>query len=452
MTATRHRNNGIRKTCGCPRRGWAKCPHSWRLNYKNVRIAIDRLAGRHIESKTEAEELAAEARKQIRNGTFGRPAPRQAMTLQELVDLYLERYVKVNRPARESAFRGQLNVVLKQSLPHARGAAPFGAWRLGDIVTDTVEVFREQRRAAGTGATGTNRYLGALRAVFNWAVRVGYVDRTPFKRGSESVVRLAKEAKRSRRLDADTDEAGRLLAACAPHLRAVVECALETGMRRGEILSLQWEQVVGLTLTAVEDRWDMAWARRAELFLPAAKTKTRSDRRIPISQRLRAVLELRRLDPAGQPYEPHHYVFGNALGQRVIDIKRAWMTAVLKAHGHKAVYTKGTNLAEASRVALHVIGLRFHDLRREAGSRWLEGGVPLHTVRDWLGHTSIAQTSTYLAGTLKTSHDAMLAFDAGRVQESANGGETEADGGMQTGAGADTNTRKHAVPLPATLM
>jgi integrase len=63
---------------------------------------------------------------------------------------------------------------------------------------------------------------------------------------------------------------------------------------------------------------------------------------------------------------------------------------------------------------LEAIDLHFHDLRREAGSRWLEGGVPLHTVRDWLGHTSIAQTSTYLASTMATAHDAMARFDACR--------------------------------------
>ena len=49
--------------------------------------------------------------------------------------------------------------------------------------------------------------------------------------------------------------------------------------------------------------------------------------------------------------------------------------------------------------ALGAIDLHFHDLRREAGSRWLEGGVPLHTVKDWLGHTNISQTSTYLNAT-----------------------------------------------------
>ena len=35
----------------------------------------------------------------------------------------------------------------------------------------------------------------------------------------------------------------------------------------------------------------------------------------------------------------------------------------------------------------------------------------MHVVRDWLGHTSVAQTSTYLSGTVKTQHDALRAYE-----------------------------------------
>ncbi len=40
------------------------------------------------------------------------------------------------------------------------------------------------------------------------------------------------------------DEIKQLLKACPDHLRDVVECALNTGMRRKEILTLKWEQVI----------------------------------------------------------------------------------------------------------------------------------------------------------------------------------------------------------------
>jgi len=110
-------------------------------------------------------------------------------------------------------------------------------------------------------------------------------------------------------------------------------------------------------------------------------------------------------------------VFGTVTGERVLSFKRAWQTAVLKAHGHKPTYLAGANLSTESRAALRAIDLHFHDLRREAGSRWLDAGVPLHQIQAWLGHTNIAQTSTYLAVTDAGADDAMAKFDRVRAQE-----------------------------------
>ncbi len=112
-----------------------------------------------------------------------------------------------------------------------------------------------------------------MRALFNWAIRTGHLKETPFKHGSETVIKLAKEPKRSRRLQDGEEE--RLLAAAGPHLRAVIECALETGMRRGEIMSLQWHQVVGIK---IEKEATITSAPRSQIFLPVAKTKTKTGR------------------------------------------------------------------------------------------------------------------------------------------------------------------------------
>ena len=214
-------------------------------------------------------------------------------------------------------------------------------------------------------------------------------------------------------------------------------------MRRGEIASLQWTQVEGLT---VEDS-TLAWASNASLMLPFGKTKTRRDRRIPISSRLKAILEMRRLDPAGHPVPMDGYVFRNEIGHQVQSTKRAWATAVLKGHGHKAAYTATGQLKAPSRETLATIDLHFHDLRREAGSRWLEGGVPLHTIRDWLGHTNIAQTSTYLAGTIQTEHDAMRQFERrrGNLQQLATDSRTGGRKRLQSAEGQERKPNKTAV-------
>jgi integrase len=300
----------------------------------------------------------------------------------------------VKRPkayAREQHTIGALKATMLPRLAGA-GELAFGDWLVSDITTDTVERFRELRsrrrtvRYAGEqvdrqvgGIVTANRNLSFLRGVFNWAIRIGLVERTPFKRGTETVVKLTHELKRTRRLEAG--EAERLLDACSqsqnPALRATVEAAIETGCRLGELLSLQWHQIRSTP--------------KPHLFLPAQKTKTKKDRRIPISTRLQAILDMRRTDPNGEDQPATAYVFGNAIGQKNGSIKTAWDRACQRAD---------------------ITDLHFHDLRREAGSRWLDGGVPLQTVRDWLGHSNVSQTSTYLASTSEGEFEAMRRFEA----------------------------------------
>ena len=119
---------------------------------------------------------------------------------------------------------------------------------------------------------------------------------------------------------------------------------------------------------------------------------------------------MRRTGPDGVQHPPNAYVFGNEIGHRVTTFKRAWVAAVLRAHGSPAQRVTKTEtrpdgtvrkrftarLTAESQAQLRAINLHFHDLRREAGSRWLDGGVPLQVIRDWLGHANISQTSTYL--------------------------------------------------------
>jgi integrase len=455
---TRHHNGGVRKICGCPRRSWPKCAHPWHFSFKwkdtHHRFSLDKHLDRQLDSKSDAEDAAATIRMAIKAGTFGQATPRADMTVRQFFDLYLERYVDVQRAARRQAFVYALDTIARTVVPRPiAGRAAIGDWRLTDVVTDTIERFREVRRAAGVGPTGVNRNLQSFRAALNWGVRTGYLPASPFKRGTETAVRLSKEARRSRRLQEGEEE--KLLAAAGPHLRAIVEGALETGMRRGEIMSLTWGQIRGMTIEKDDRQKDrIVWAPRAEIFLPASKTKTKTDRRIPISTRLKTILEMRRCDPAGVPLALDTYVFGTEIGTKVDASKRAWATAVLKAHGHTPRFTPTTkNLTAESRAALRAIDLHFHDLRREAGSRWLDGAVPLHTVRDWLGHTSIAQTSTYLAGTLATQHDAMRQFDVrrGRLQPLATEVKTEGRKRPRTAISRPRTTNKTAVGLNPTI-
>ena len=87
------------------------------------------------------------------------------------------------------------------------------------------------------------------------------------------------------------------------------------------------------------------------------------------------VLEMGRTDPAGKPHGPTAHVFGNEVGEPIKSPKTAWRATCRRAG---------------------IADLRFHDLRHEAGSRYLEHGWPVHHVRDLLGHANLATTNRYL--------------------------------------------------------
>ncbi len=89
-------------------------------------------------------------------------------------------------------------------------------------------------------------------------------------------------------------------------------------------------------------------------------------------------------------------MFGNEVGDKILDFKTAWQNTVLKAHGVKPVRTETARLSAEARAKLAEIDLHFHDLRHEAGSRKLEAGWPLHAVSAFLGHAGITTTARYL--------------------------------------------------------
>ena len=360
-------------------------------------------------TKNEAKREADTLRATIRGGAFQDDGPvlDGLITVRQLFDQYFERCITVKRPDTAPNEVMRIAQIMRVDLPlPTSGSRPFGDWAVSDVTTDSVERFREVRLATGGGVVGINRNLQLMGACWNWAIRVGYVERTPFKRGTETVIKLAKELARHRRLQ--PGEEGPLLVACDELLRAVVEGALETGCRQGELLDLQWVDVS---------------VQRGVITLTALKTKASKDRVIPISSRLRMVLDMRRNAPDGEPHPPEAFVFGNTTGERTSAalIHWAWKTAVLKANGYPGrPKTYGREY--------RAVDLRFHDLRREAGSRWLEGGVPLHKVRDWLGHSNVAQTSTYLAGVSGGDEDYMRKFDerVGRVRPPTQAGKRSA--------------------------
>ena len=227
----------------------------------------------------------------------------------------------------------------------------FKKLKLNEIGIRELELLQTQLLNEGKSIATCNRYLSVIKASFTKAYEWEFIPEGRLKT-IRKVKNLKGEVKRLRYLT--EEEIRALLANCEPHLYPIVFTALNTGMRKSEILGLKWSNV------------DL----KNNLIL-LEKTKNGERREIPINQALkRVLLDLfvnRRLDT--------DYVFVNpATGKRYIDIKRSFNTACKKAG---------------------IKDFRFHDLRHTFASHFVMNGVDLKTVQELLGHKKLSMTLRY---------------------------------------------------------
>ena len=397
---------GLYKICEHKGRARDRCEHAWWGSFRGKRVSLAKWANREIKSKTEADTALDDLRAAVRAGTFDErglepPVETSPLTFSKFADVYKDRHVFAKGLALAETIDYRLKPLIER----------FGDRLLSEIKTADIEDFvadLKKPRVVNSidGRTlspaSINRTLGLLRHMLNWAVGREYLDRTPFRRGTEVLVRLEREDNKRRRRLSEEEEAA-LLAVASPHLRSMIIAALDTGMRRGEMLALRFG--------------DIDWKRRL-IVLRGVTTKSRRTRVVPIgTSRLLAVLEWLRLDSTGGLKSDEVPVFSNEVGERLKTFKKAWQVAVLKAHGVDPEWRKRSykDLAAECQQRLRAINLHWHDLRHEYASRLVERGVPLAQVRDLLGHASILTTERYDNQRLEALQAAVERLESGKA-------------------------------------
>ena len=378
---------GLYKLCEHKGRARDRCEHAWWARYRHVRVSLEKWSNDELKTKTNAEEVFDDLKKAVRAGTFdkrGVEPPREAapLTFRQFADVYKERHVF----AKGLAIGDTIDYRLRPIVDH------FADKPLAEIKTADVEDFIADLRKphlAGRRKTprtlspaSINRTIELMRHMMNWAVGREYLDRTPFRRGTETLIRKLREDNQRRRRISEDEEA-RLLEVTPPLLRSMIITALDTGTRQGEMLALRFG--------------DIDW-KRGLITLRGETTKSKKTRTVPIATtRLRAVLDWLRLDADGKEKPDEALVFSDEAGEPIGRFRTAWVTAVLKAHGVTPEWKSynWTALTPECHAAFRRINLHWHDLRHEYASRLVERGVPLAQVRDLLGHASITTTERY---------------------------------------------------------
>jgi integrase len=253
-------------------------------------------------------------------------------TFSELADLYLE-WAKVNHEGY---------VGTRSRVEHFR--REFGTSQLSEVTALTVDDYVSRRAQLRKPAT-VNRDLVVLRHMFRKAIEWGKAVENPVAHQKP----LRAQNRRLRYLS--HEEMPRLLSATDDILRPIIVVALHTGLRRGELFSLTWQDV------------DFRLG-----IIRVLHTKNGERREIPMSDTLRTTLQAipRRLTS--------DHVFPGKTGQGLVDIRKRF---------HHALQEAG------------IAGFVFHDLRHTFASYLVMAGVDLMTVKEFLGHKDLKMTLRY---------------------------------------------------------
>lgn len=327
-------------------------------------------------TRAEAEEWARAIEHQIDRGAFVSRAEAEATTLYEALGRY-EREVTVHKNGEE-AEKSVLRIwkgteLALRTMPAIRSAdiAKLRDEWLKTLKPATVlrrlqllsHVFNIARKEWGMESLSNPLELVRKPQPNNARTRriVAVKQADTWEVGEE-----AADQESSR--DTPDDELARVIAATgSSFLPAIIRLAVETAMRRGEIVGLRWEHI------DLQDR---------VAHLP--KTKNGEQRDVPLSSKAVAVLE------ALMPEENENEKEDDEAEEddsRVFKIRgdavtRAFERAVERA---RKAYEDECKAAKVRPDSKYLVDLRFHDLRHEATSR-LAAIFPMHELTKITGH------------------------------------------------------------------
>jgi len=244
--------------------------------------------------------------------------------------------------------------------------ARFGDLPLGEFSANHIQELQTDLLSAGKKNSYVNRTIIELKVMISCAVQWDMIDAS-IKEKARSVKMLPTD---NRLRFLSLPEIQRLLVACsetptghngngreAPHLLPIVTLALNTGMRRGEILNLSWDMI------------DLV---NGFIFLGSKDTKTGQKREVPLNDAAREVLEI--LSEQRNADVPWVFPSPDNPSHPLTDIKFSWHSALVRAG---------------------VKDFHFHDLRHTFASHMVMAGVDLPTVASLLGHSDIKMTMRY---------------------------------------------------------
>lgn len=297
-------------------------------------------------TKHEAQQAEVAKMREVFEGTYGAKQMGTQLLSQFVEDTYLP-WAKTNK----RTWRNDEYIT-------ALWCERFRGKTLREISPLVIEKHKRERansttkRGTTRSASSVNYELAVLSRIFTLAIDVEAAATNPCRK-----VRKLRVNNRRERYLSDDEETALMnqLTGRRKHLRPIVQLALGTGMRRGELLRLTWPNV------------DFARG-----VIHVKQTKTDRDRQVPMSRQVREVLLTLRKSRKGD------FVIHTRKGKPILEVKRAFRAACDDAG---------------------IVNFHFHDLRHTFATRLGDAGHSSRTIAALLGHANTVMTDRYTHAT-----------------------------------------------------
>ncbi len=264
----------------------------------------------------------------------------ESKTLKDMMDKFMLEHA----PTVSTKTQTSYSASLKHLLPY------FGDSKLSAITPKMLYEYKVLRKNQGAKPASINRELAMMSKAFNLAMKEWeWVENNPMSK----VPKEKEDNERDRWLTEDEEK--RLLDNSPSWLKDIIVFDLNTGLRMGELLSLQWNRVNLFRKTIV-----------------IQESKNGKPRTTPLTQKAADILtersKIRNIK--------NDLVFTSTVGTRI----------------------DGDNLRRAFKKALKKAGIEdfhFHDLRHTFATRLAQNGVDIYTISKLLGHKDIRMTQRY---------------------------------------------------------
>lgn len=326
----------------------------------------------------QARDLAREVLGRVASGEDPcekkQPKPKGPVTLRRLLDEYYTPWVTEHRKS------GAQTVKMLRS-----AFDPLMDTDTTEITVPVIENWRSKAKKKGNKDSSVNRKITAVKAMINWGVgrrviacnAMKGLETLPEHDSSRKVRYLIKEEEvrllgaleerqasmRKERASHNVWLAERGLPSLpdlkkvpyADHLLPAVILSLNTGLRKGELFTLEWGDI------------DL---ERRVLEVRSANAKNGKSRFVPLNDRAMEALEKWKSQTSARGL-----IFPSPrTGEKMVDCDKAWALALKKAQ---------------------IENFRWHDMRHDFASKLVMAGVDLNTVRELLGHADIKMTLRY---------------------------------------------------------